>query len=215
MEDQILNNLDPDTLIKNINIWLQELLTGWGVPTGMVIHTKLIVMLIVVVVIVYMLQFLTKRILTFIFQRIHSITKLNFFNYTINNRLPHYLALIVPYSFIRGAIPLVFFSFKGIIRPLEKLADIYIVFMIIWMVMALIRSFFDVLKDRPAFHHKPMNSYIQVIQIIFFIFGSVAVFCIVTGSSPTKFFVAMGGASAILMLIFQDTIKGFASSIQI
>lgn len=215
MEDQILNNLDPDTLIKNINIWLQELLTGWGVPTGMVIYTKLIVMLIVVVVIVYMLQFLTKRILTFIFQRIHSITKLNFFNYTINNRLPHYLALIVPYSFIRGAIPLVFFSFKGLIRPLEKLADIYIVFMIIWMVMALIRSFFDVLKDRPAFHHKPMNSYIQVIQIIFFIFGSVAVFCIVTGSSPTKFFVAMGGASAILMLIFQDTIKGFASSIQI
>ena len=87
--------------------------------------------------------------------------------------------------------------------------------MIIWMIMALVRSFFDILKDRPAFRNKPMNSYIQVIQIIFFIFGVVAVFCIVTGSSPTKFFVAMGGASAILMLIFQDTIKGFASSIQI
>lgn len=215
MEDELIDNLDPDRLIHTINTWLQELLTGWGVPAGMVIYTKLVVMIVVVVAIVYILQYLTRRILTFVFQHIYKITKLKFFHYTINNRLPHFLALIVPYSFIRGAIPLVFFSFKGMIKPLVKLADIYIVFMIIWMIMALVRSFFDILKDRPAFRNKPMNSYIQVIQIIFFIFGVVAVFCIVTGSSPTKFFVAMGGASAILMLIFQDTIKGFASSIQI
>lgn len=215
MEEQLLDNLDLDNLIQIINTWLQNLLTGWGVPTGMVIYTKLIVMLIVVVVIVYILQFLTRSILTFVFQRIHRITGLNFFRYTINNKLPHYLALIVPYSFVREAIPLVFFSFKGMIKPLTKLTDIYIVFMIIWMIMSLVRSFFNVLQDKPAFKNKPMNSYIQVIQIVFFIFGTVALFCILTGSSPTKFFVAMGGASAILMLIFQDTIKGFASSIQI
>ena len=112
MEDELIDNLDPDRLIHTINTWLQELLTGWGVPAGMVIYTKLVVMIVVVVAIVYILQYLTRRILTFVFQHIYKITKLKFFHYTINNRLPHFLALIVPYSFIRGAIPLVFLRFK-------------------------------------------------------------------------------------------------------
>jgi len=81
--------------------------------------------------------------------------------------------------------------------------------------MSFIRSFGDVLQEKPAFHNKPMKSYFQVINIFLFIIGAVVIYSIITGKSATAFFAAMGAASAILMLLFQDSIKGFAGSIQV
>ncbi len=89
------------------------------------------------------------------------------------------------------------------------------VFLVIWILMAIIKSFANVIHEKPTFDNKPMKSYLQVIQIICYIFGAVAIFSILTGKSATVFFTAMGAASAVLMLMFKDTIMGFVSSIQI
>jgi miniconductance mechanosensitive channel len=210
-----LDGGELESFIDVANKWMQELLSGWGVPQSAIIYVKLIVMLIMVVAIVYLLQFIVRYVLSFIFRRVYKITNLSFFKYTLDNRLPHFLALIVPYSFVKGVIPIVFYDFKVMIEPLIKAAEIYLVFMIIWTLMSIIKSCANILENKPAFHNKPMKSYLQVINIILFIFGAVAVFCIFTGYSPKAFFAAMGAASAVLMLMFKDTIMGFVGSIQI
>lgn len=206
---------EAGSITQAIAVWMQDFLAGLGVAEQWIIYTKLIVLLLLVAVIVYFLQYALKKILTFVLKHLANITRLSFFNYTIKNRLPHFLALIGPYSFIRGTIPVVFYDFPKMISPLLKLTDIYMVFMVIWIIMALIRSFGDVLQEKPAFQNKPMKSYFQVIQIFLFIFGAVVIYSIITGKSATAFFAAMGAASAILMLMFQDSIKGFAGSIQV
>jgi miniconductance mechanosensitive channel len=195
--------------------WMHNILSDLGVPGQWIEYVKLIVLLAIVAVTVYILQLTVRKILIFVFLRIEKITTLSFFDYTINNRLPYYLALVVPYSFVRGAIPVVFYDFKGLIAPLIKITDIYLVFMVIWTIMALVRSFGDVLQEKPAFRNKPMKSYFQVIQIILFTFGAVVVYAILTGRSATAFFAAMGAASAVLLLMFKDSIMGFVGSIQI
>src|SRR5690606_1474848 len=101
------------------------------------------------------------------------------------------------------------------IAPLDALTEIYMVFMVVWMLMALLRSAVDVLKEREPFRDKPMESYLQVAQIIFFLFGAVYLFSTLTGKSPMVFFGAMGAASAVLLLMFKDTIMGFVASIQV
>lgn len=215
MEEQNAQQGELENFINNANTWLQDILSGWGIPQGAIIYTKLILMLILVVAIVYILQFVVRYSLTFIFRRIYTITNLRFFKYTIDNRLPHYLALIVPYSFVKGVIPVIFYDIKILISPLIKLTEIYLVFMVIWTLMSIIKSCANIIQDKPTFHNKPMKSYLQVIQIVLFIFGAVAIFCIFTGYSPKAFFAAMGAASAVLMLMFKDTIMGFVGSIQI
>ncbi|MDR1706448.1 MAG: mechanosensitive ion channel family protein [Prevotella sp.] len=206
---------EATTITKDIALWMQNFLAGLGVAEQWIVYTKLIVLIALVALIVYILQFFLRKIITFVARRIANLTKLSFFDYTIKNRLPHFLALIGPYSFIRGTIPVVFYDFRALISPLIKLIDIYMVFMVIWIIMSLIRSFGDVLQEKPAFQNKPMKSYFQVIQIFLFIFGAVVIYSIITGKSATTFFAAMGAASAILMLLFQDSIKGFAGSIQV
>lgn len=206
---------EAGSITKTIALWIQDFLIGLGVPEQGIIYTKLIVLFALVVIIVLCLQYLLRRILLFVFHRAVNITKLSFINYTIENRLPHYIALIGPYSFVRGTIPVIFYDFHTMITPMLKATDVYMVFMVIWIIMSIVRSFGGVLQEKPAFQNKPMKSYFQVVQIVLFIFGAVVIYSILTGKSATTFFAAMGAASAILMLLFQDSIKGFAGSIQV
>lgn len=206
---------DFTTSANVVTEFMHDLLKNIGVSESWINWVNLLIVLAAAIVIVFLLQKITKYILTFIFRKAERITKLSFFKYAISNKLPHYLGLIVPYTFILNSIPTIFADFPRMISPCIKIADIYIVFMVIWTIMSIIKSFANVIQEKPAFHNKPLKSYLQVIQIILYIFGAVAIYSVLTGKSATAFFAAMGAASAILMLMFKDTIMGFVSSIQI
>ena len=98
---------------------------------------------------------------------------------------------------------------------MNTITDIYMVLVVIWMIMTVIRAGGDELRTRPAFREKPMDSYLQVIRIILFLIGAVIIFSNLTGQSPLAFFTAMGAISAVLLLMFKDTIMGFVASIQV
>jgi miniconductance mechanosensitive channel len=109
----------------------------------------------------------------------------------------------------------VFYSFPSLITPLNKLTEVYLVIIIIWLIISLIRSAADSLRKKSAFKSKPIESYMQVIRIILFFIGAVIIFSNLTGKSPVSFFTAMGAISAVLLLMFKDTIMGFVASIQV
>lgn len=123
--------------------------------------------------------------------------------------------LLLPYALIELFIPIVFNDFRILEQAANIIVRIWLVFLIINILVSIIRSACDLLALRPAFRDKPMTSYIQVFQIILYLLGTVMAFSIITGKSPVVFFTAMGAASAIVLLIFQDSIKGFVASIQV
>lgn len=210
-----MDKKDINTDFSVLNEWIYNLLTNLGIPENGIKYAKLILMLAIAIVIVYALQLIVRSILTFVFKKVTQTTSISIFKFAIKNRLPHYLALAIPYTFVRAAIPVVFEDFNNLINPCIKITDLYMVFMVIWIITAFFRSGADILQSKEAFKDKPFKSYLQVIQIILYIFGAVAIFSILTGKSATVFFTAMGAASAVFMLVFKDTIMGFVSSIQL
>lgn len=208
-------DIENNETVNTISRWTYELLIGWGAPPSLASYINLAVLLFMVIVLVYVLHFLVRGALRKGFRKITATTKLSFFGYLSKNRFAHYLALAVPLSLVKNSIPIVFADFPAWIAPLDNLTEIYMVLMIVWILMSIIRSGVDVLKEKQPFRDKPMESYIQVVQMIFFLFGAVYLFSTLTGKSPAVFFGAMGAASAILLLMFKDTIMGFVASIQV
>src|SRR5690554_53798 len=213
MEDVL--EIENSKAVNSISRWTYDWLIGWGAPQSLASYINLAVLLFIVAVLVYLLQFLVRGALRKGFQKITATTKLSFFGYLARNLFPHYLALAVPLSLVKNTIPIVFADFPAWIVPLDALTEIYMVLMIVWILMSIIKSGIDVLKEREPFRDKPMESYIQVVQMIFFLFGAVYLFSTLTGKSPGVFFGAMGAASAVLLLMFKDTIMGFVASIQV
>lgn len=206
---------DYEEIIITITGWVQNLLSRCGIADQWIVYAKVILLLAITALMVYILQFIVRHILDFVFHRIGRMASLSFLHYTIKNRLTHFVALIVPYSFVRGTVPIIFYDFKLLIKPAVKLVDIYLVFVLIWIIIAVVKSFFDSFQEKPAFKGKPIKSYLQIIQIILALLGAVAIFSIISGKSATAIFGAMGAASAIMLLIFKDSLMGFVGSIQI
>jgi len=204
-----------DHSVNIISRWTYNLLIKWGVPEYFAAYANLFALLFLLIVLVYILHQAIRRLLRIFLIRMSKRSNGKFFHHLLNNRFPHFLALSCILFILKTATPIIFSDFSELIKPINIITDIYIVFVVISMVMTVIRATGDHLRTKPAFREKPVDSYLQVIRIILFIVGAVLIFSNLTGKSPIAFFTAMGAISAVLLLMFKDTIMGFVASIQV
>lgn len=196
------------------NEYFYDLLVKWGINEQLAEYLNLLILLVITAVLVYVLHFVVKRVILQILSWLSS-EKRRFVTHLRNNRFAHSLALIAPVSLIHQAIPIIFTTFHSFIKPLDSLLDIYIVFMVITIVMSVLNAFGDKMREDIAYNHRPIASYLQVAKIILYLLGAIVLFSQLTGKDPIAFFSVMGAASAILLLMFKDTIMGFVASIQV
>src|SRR5690606_34656529 len=109
----------------------------------------------------------------------------------------------------------IFVGFPNFTAGLHKFLNILVILSVYAFINSLLKTGRDILRTSKAFVDKPLDSYLQVIQIfLFFVIGTLIV-SILTGNSPWSFLVSLCAASAILLLVFKDTILGFVASIQV
>jgi len=85
----------------------------------------------------------------------------------------------------------------------------------LWIVRSLLHTFRDFFKTLPNLRDKPIDSYIQVFMIFAWVAGIVLALALITSTPIWKFFTALGATSAVLIIVFKDTLMGFVASIQV
>ncbi|MBQ0740523.1 mechanosensitive ion channel family protein, partial [Aquimarina celericrescens] len=75
--------------------------------------------------------------------------------------------MLVLYEFI----PVVLVDFPSSEIYFEKLFEVIIIFVIIWILKSILMTFRDYLRTFNSFKDKPLESYIQVFMIIVWIVG--------------------------------------------
>ncbi|HBI40116.1 MAG TPA: mechanosensitive ion channel protein MscS, partial [Tenacibaculum sp.] len=97
----------------------------------------------------------------------------------------------------------------------EKIVSIAIILFTVWLIRSILLSIKDFLREFSAFKDKPLESYVQIFMVILWMIATIIAFSVLTDKSLYRFLTALGTFSAILLLIFKDTILGFVASIQI
>lgn len=82
-------------------------------------------------------------------------------------------------------------------------------------VSALLRAINDIYETKPVSRDRPIEAYIQVTQIIVYLFTAVFVVAALMKQSPWFFASGLGAMTAILLLVFRDTILSFVASVQL
>ena len=211
-EEKIQQITESTNLISK---WSENFLEGVGLSGDWFELFHMLFLLIVTTAVVLIIYHITRVILKGVFDRVASLPRMSYVKHLKERKFPHYLSMIIPYSLVRGAIPIVFTSYPAIADLAIKGADIYLVFYVIWMVMSAVKAFGDSLKDKETLKDKPIDSYLQVVSIFLYFIAFIIVFSILTGKNPMYFVGGLGAASAILLLVFKDTIMGFVASIQV
>ncbi len=148
-------------------------------------------------------------------KRVANKTKTEFDNILIKNsfflNLSRVLVLFITY----GASKYILIDFPHFLDFAQRLVNLLTVISFIWLVKSILQSIKDFLRTLTAFKDKPLESYVQIFMILIWIIAFVISFSIITGKPLLRFFTALGAFSAVLLLIFKDTILGFVASIQI
>jgi miniconductance mechanosensitive channel len=176
---------------------------------------NLIVFSLVVLLISFILNFLSKRIISNFFVKLSSKTTNDFDDYLISNRAQIYISKLIPVLFIYWVIPFWLMGFESFINYATLFIEIYSILLIIWIIRSFLRSAKDYLKTIDSLKDKPIESFVQVCLIVIWFLGILIIFSLITGKEISTFLTAMGALSAVILLIFKDTILGFVASIQL
>ena len=111
--------------------------------------------------------------------------------------------------------PYIFYDFQYAENIAFKFLNTLGVLLALRIARSVLNTVRDYLKTLPRFKDKPIDSYIQVFMIFAWAGGILSILAIVTDTEIWKFFTGLGAISAVLLLIFRDTILGFVASIQV
>ena len=198
---------------------IKHLLYDYLVKTGMsdisAKYLNMLVLLAGLLIISFLVHFIIRKIIKGLFTQFAAKTKTNFDNLLVKNKAPRNIAQIIPLIIALELSPLVFNDFSFFENIVAKGLQGFAVILILWIVRSLLNTLKDYFKTLPSLKDKPIDSYIQVFMIFAWVFGILSAFAIITGIEFIEFITTIGAASAVIILVFRDTILGFVASIQV
>ncbi|MCB0388050.1 MAG: mechanosensitive ion channel, partial [Winogradskyella sp.] len=178
-------------------------------------YLNMLCLVLILAVVIYITDYVARRILVNAFIKFSAKSKTNFDDLLVNHKAPKNIAHIVPLIITIKIFPVVFYDFPHFESYIVTILKVYGVFLTIWIIKSLLKTFESYFKTLPRLKDKPIDSYIQVAMLFVWIIGIASCLAILIDLSFIKFFTTLGAASAVLLLIFKDTILGFVASIQL
>jgi miniconductance mechanosensitive channel len=92
-------------------------------------------------------------------------------------------------------------------------------FLILWVsvitINGLLNALNDIYESRPSFNGVSIQSYLDIAKIGFTVVAIILSISLISGESPIVLLTGLGALTAVLLLIFQDTILSLVASVQI
>lgn len=179
------------------------------------LYGNLFVNLLVLLFFAYVIDYLAKKILIIGLAVVATYTKSTFDDFLVANKTAKYIAHLVPLYYISKKIPIVLDDFVYWENLFGKSVKIFIIVLSLFIVRSVFNSLKDYLKTLPKYNDKPIDSYIQVIMIVLWIYALISIVLLLFDTKKNVLLTAFGSISALIILVFRDTILGFVASIQV
>jgi miniconductance mechanosensitive channel len=163
--------------------------------------------LILSIIVFYIARGIIARGLIYLAQR----TETKYDDIIVNNLRPFRFAWVAPL--------VVLYSFAYLVPEYEIMIERVSLFLIMWVVAftlsALLNALNQIYESRPSFTGVSIQGYLDIVKIIVFLVGLILSISLLTGESPLVLLSGLGAVTAILLLIFRDTILSLIASLQI
>lgn len=135
------------------------------------------------------------------------------------HRVFHRLAPLVPAAIVYASAPLLsgltFPIIPALGRPLAILAACYMVYTLVRAALALRDSIDERYSHFPSASERPIKSFLQIATIVVYLVALIAVVSLVLERSPLYLLTGLSAITALLIIIFRDSLLGFVASIQL
>lgn len=192
----------------------------YNLPYDLAEVLAFITVFLLVSIVAVSMNFLLKKFIGSIVQRlltryINSAISRQLIKHGVFMRLSH----LAPAAFIYAISPMLIKSSyqwsNEFVYIVGVITVIYFAWAFVTFLMTFLDAFHDYYRQTKSIDHPSIKSYIQVVKIFIWSFATIFILSIILNRSPTVLLTGFGAASAIILLIFKDSILGLISSIQI
>ena len=197
-----------------IKIFVEELINWCGLTGAWVPYVRYLILIVIAVVLSALAGYICRKFIPLI-TRLTKKTPSQWDEVLFNQRVLRSVSNVVPAIVIWQLLPLVFFEFPLLREVLTRLTAIYITVMAVRTVIVFIDSFKLLEGEKRTATQQYLYSFCGVLKIVMIFIAVIIVISILINQSPATLLAGLGAASAVMMLVFQDTIKGLVAGIRL
>ena len=203
--------------VEEIRKFVEDLIQMAGVTGGAVPVVRHILLTITAILLAMLSDLLCRRLLVPIIMKVTDKTEVTWDDVLFNKKVLTSACHIVPAVVIWSLMPLVYLEYPIFKEILERATGIYIVVMSVRTALVFIGSFkgLESSEERRSSAQQYFHTFCGVLRILMLFVAGVVVVAILLDKNPLTLFAGLGATSAVLMLVFKDTILGLAAGVRL
>ena len=197
--------------------YLNNLFIEWGANTVWSNFLSQTIALVLITLVALGLEYLIKIISYRIVKKFREKLPHQGFMYSLLSPkiVKNCCQLITPFVLI-SFIPLLFQGDEyNFVTFFLRICGVYVTAIIMRLIMSLLAAGFETYSKKEEFKDRPIKGLLQTAQTIVFIIGTIIIISMFIGKEPGYLLTGLGASAAVLMLVFQDSILGVVSGIQL
>ncbi|MDP7592799.1 MAG: mechanosensitive ion channel family protein [Litorilituus sp.] len=198
---------------------MNELITTWllnqGVTSNYLEVSALGVGLTIILLFSTLSYYLVKHKVLNLVYKLIAKTKNTWDDALIKHNVLIRMTFLLPIIAILFLTPLVLPSDALLAGLMILLAKVLLTFQLARTVSALLNVSKSLYRETAKEKYLPLNAIIQVVKLAVYLVAAIIIVALILDRSPIYLLSGLGALTAVLILVFQDTIKGLVASIQI
>lgn len=201
--------------MNDIVIQAEQLFGQTGLTGSMLTFTSRMALALIILGVACLIYLLCHKLIVPLMVRIAEKTVVEWDDILLNEGTLRAASHIVPGLFVWMFLPDVFAVYHTVPEVLSRVTAFYVVLMSMRLGIAFIDSFKGFEGERRTALQQYFHTFCGVLKIGVIFISVIVMVAVVIGRSPLTLLAGLGATSAILMLVFKDTITGLVAGVRL
>ena len=191
--------------------WLQEM----GIAEG---HMDLLMRVSAVVgilLLAFILNKVCRKIIIPAIRKVTSKTDSVWDDHLLNDEVLDSICRLIAPIVVTALIPYALYSEPALLSIVLKGCWICIIVLVVKLVCTFISSLYTISSEHEKLKDHSLKGLYQMLKLVVICIGAIIIISTLIDKNPIAVLTGLGAGTAILMLVFQDTIKGLVAGIQL
>lgn len=200
-----------EMIYDNLMAWLQQV----GVAETYALWLLRAAVIVAILLVVYVLDRICRKIIIPVVRKVTSKTQMTWDEHLLSDEVLNNACHLIPPIVFYALIPMAFSESSQMLELMLKVCDIYIVVAAMKLICSFITSLYNISNEHEKLKERSLKGFYQMLKLVVICVGVIIIIATLIDESPVAILTGLGAGAAILMLVFQDTIKGLVAGVQL
>ena len=174
-----------------------------------------LIALLVLLIVAWLADLVAQRQLVRVLRRVTERTRSDWDDALVRNKVFSRFAKIIPVIIVGVGARWIPGIGETALKMLRNVAQSLVVLLVAMGIAAILMAANDIYERYPVARNRPIKGYLQLINIVIYCVAAILIVSLLLDRSPVLLLSGFGAMTAVLMLVFRDTILSLVASIQI